>query len=98
MTTALLFAKHHNVVRVLNYTTRLAFAATQLAPETNVGGYINTCLDLIANTIGAVLALVFARMRNSSIARLQQVSDYYCRLPRARMHGIGGKPASEQRQ
>lgn len=42
------------------------FFATQLAPETNVGGYINTCLDLIANTIGAVLALVFARVRERS--------------------------------
>jgi putative membrane protein len=39
------------------------FAATQLASETGVGGYMNTCLDLVANMIGAILALVFLRIR-----------------------------------
>jgi len=41
----------------------IEFAATQLAAETGVGGYMNTCLDLVANMIGAILALVFLRIR-----------------------------------
>ncbi len=32
------------------------FLAMVLVPETNVGGYINTALDLIANLIGALVA------------------------------------------
>ena len=32
------------------------FAATLLVPETNVGGYLNTGWDLVANTLGATTA------------------------------------------
>lgn len=32
------------------------FAATLTVPETNVGGYVNTGWDLVANLVGAVLA------------------------------------------
>lgn len=32
------------------------FAATLLVPETNVGGYENTCWDLVANMTGALAA------------------------------------------
>ncbi len=32
------------------------FAATLLLPETNVGGYVNTGWDLVANLVGCVLA------------------------------------------
>jgi len=32
------------------------FAAVLLIPETNVGGYVNTGWDLVANTVGAVTA------------------------------------------
>lgn len=32
------------------------FAATLLVPETNVGGYLNTGWDLVANAIGATVA------------------------------------------
>lgn len=32
------------------------FAATLLVPETNVGGYLNTGWDLVANTVGATVA------------------------------------------
>jgi len=32
------------------------FAATLLVPETNVGGYVNTGWDLVANTVGSLLA------------------------------------------
>ena len=34
----------------------IEFAATLLVPETNVGGYLNTGWDLVANTTGATLA------------------------------------------
>jgi hypothetical protein len=34
------------------------FIATVTVPETNVGGYTNTSLDLVADLIGALLALV----------------------------------------
>lgn len=36
----------------------IEFAATLLLPETNVGGYLNTSLDLVANFIGAMVAAV----------------------------------------
>lgn len=35
----------------------IEFAATLLMPETNVGGYINTGWDLVANTVGAAIAM-----------------------------------------
>ncbi|GAB4343620.1 MAG: hypothetical protein Kow0099_22210 [Candidatus Abyssubacteria bacterium] len=38
------------------------FAATVLVPETGVGGYVNTSLDLVADLIGAVLALAVIRV------------------------------------
>jgi putative membrane protein len=37
------------------------FAATVLVPETGVGGYINTSLDLVADLIGAIIALFYIR-------------------------------------
>jgi hypothetical protein len=39
------------------------FAATLLVPETNVGGYLNTGWDLVANTTGATLAAVVISLR-----------------------------------
>lgn len=36
----------------------IEFAAVLLVPETNVGGYVNTALDLVFNALGAVLAMV----------------------------------------
>ena len=42
----------------------IEFAAVLSVPETNVGGYHNTALDLCFNALGAVLAmLVLARVR-----------------------------------
>ena len=38
------------------------FLVTVLVPETNVGGYLNTALDLVSNFIGAIGALVFIRL------------------------------------
>jgi len=39
------------------------FAATVIVPETGVGGYTNTSLDLVSDLVGAILALVVVRMR-----------------------------------
>jgi hypothetical protein len=36
----------------------IEFGATLILPETNVGGYLNTCLDLVANLIGVTVAAV----------------------------------------
>jgi len=41
----------------------LEFTATVLVPETNVGGYINTSLDLVFNSFGALCALVVISFR-----------------------------------
>lgn len=38
------------------------FAATLLVPETNVGGYLNTGWDLVANLVGAVVAVIAIRL------------------------------------
>ena len=37
--------------------------ATLLVPETNVGGYINTGWDLVANTVGATVAVCLIWLR-----------------------------------
>ncbi len=39
----------------------IEFAATLLVPETNVGGYLNTGWDLVANLVGASLAVILIR-------------------------------------
>lgn len=39
------------------------FTATVLMPETGVGGYVNTSLDLVADLVGALLALLLIRLR-----------------------------------
>ncbi len=41
----------------------IEFLATVLVPETGVGGYINTALDLVADLIGAIIALVYLRIK-----------------------------------
>ena len=45
------------------------FAATLLVPETNVGGYLNTGWDLVANTTGAVTAALLISMSAARPAR-----------------------------
>ena len=37
----------------------LEFIATVFVPETGVGGYINTSLDLVADLIGGLIALIY---------------------------------------
>ena len=39
------------------------FAATAIVPKTGVGGYINTSLDLVADLMGALLALIYIRYK-----------------------------------
>lgn len=39
------------------------FIAVATFPETGVGGYFNTALDLVFNTIGAIIAVVFIHLR-----------------------------------
>jgi hypothetical protein len=41
----------------------IEFAATLLVPDTNVGGYRNTGWDLVANTVGALIAIMLIRFR-----------------------------------
>ncbi|MEK6848415.1 MAG: DUF2238 domain-containing protein [Nanoarchaeota archaeon] len=45
----------------------LEFLATILAPETGVGGYVNTSLDIVADLIGALLAFAYIRLRKGEI-------------------------------
>ena len=40
----------------------IEFIATVLMPETGVGGYVNTALDLVADLVGAILAVVAIRL------------------------------------
>ena len=44
------------------------FAATVLVPDTNVGGYENTAIDIVANLLGAVLAIPLFK-RNQAACR-----------------------------
>lgn len=42
------------------------FVATLTMPETNVGGYVNTGWDLVANTVGATVAVLLIRQFDRS--------------------------------
>ena len=39
------------------------FAATVVVPETGVGGYTNTSLDLVSDLVGAVFAMIIIRTK-----------------------------------
>ena len=39
------------------------FAAVVAFPQTGVGGYYNTALDLVFNMLGAIIAVVFIHLR-----------------------------------
>lgn len=41
----------------------IEFLVTVIVPESGVGGYINTSLDLCANLLGALLAIIYIRLR-----------------------------------
>jgi putative membrane protein len=40
----------------------IEFAAVVVSPSTGVGGYVNTLLDLLFNTLGAVSGAVIHRL------------------------------------
>ena len=40
----------------------IEFSAVLMVPDTNVGGYYNTALDLVFNALGAVIAMVLVRV------------------------------------
>lgn len=46
----------------------IEFAATLLVPETNVGGYLNTGWDLVANLAGVVIAATLIHVGNRGTA------------------------------
>ncbi len=45
--------------------------ATAIVPETGVGGYLNTALDLIADLIGAILAMAVIRLINNKQVQVE---------------------------
>lgn len=45
----------------------IEFTAVVLMPETGVGGFINTSLDLVADFFGAVLAMIYIRLKKGEI-------------------------------
>ena len=45
----------------------IEFGVTVIVPETGVGGYNNTSLDLVADLIGAVIAVVYIKTRKGKI-------------------------------
>ncbi len=47
------------------------FIVSSSVPESNVGGYLNTCLDSVSDLIGAVLATVVIRLTNRSLFAAQ---------------------------
>ncbi len=46
----------------------IEFTITLLVPENNVGGYVNTAMDLVYNLLGAVLAAIWLRVHYSGAA------------------------------
>jgi hypothetical protein len=45
------------------FNETVEFLVTLCVQETNVGGYMNTSLDLVSNFIGAIAALLFIRLK-----------------------------------
>lgn len=49
----------------------IEFAATVLVPETGVGGYENTSLDMVADLIGAVMAMMIIHWKEKKHKRMK---------------------------
>ncbi len=45
----------------------MEFTATVLVPETGVGGYVNTSLDLVSDLLGGVLAMVYLWIKKGEV-------------------------------
>jgi uncharacterized membrane protein YjdF len=52
-------------VGALNEITE--FIAVVIMPQTSVGGYTNTALDLVSNLIGAIFAMIYIRIKKGKI-------------------------------
>lgn len=46
----------------------IEFAAVVLIPNTNVGGYMNTGWDLVSNATGALIALLYLRLKAGKVS------------------------------
>jgi len=42
------------------------FFVSVIVPQSGVGGYLNTALDLVSNFIGALIAMIFIRLKHKS--------------------------------
>lgn len=71
----------------------IEFAAVLTLPETNVGGYMNTGWDLVANTLGCLAAALVIRFRAGSQAARAMPHEIDPRRRRDAMAAI--KPDSE---
>jgi len=45
----------------------IEFLATVIVPETGVGGFINSSMDLVADLIGAILAMIYIRVKKGNL-------------------------------
>ena len=45
----------------------IEFFATMIIPQTGVGGYINTSMDLVADFVGAIIAVFWIRIKNGRL-------------------------------
>ena len=45
----------------------IEFIATVIMPQTGVGGFVNTSLDLVSDLIGAIIAMIIIRARNGKL-------------------------------
>lgn len=47
----------------------IEFMTVLLSPETGVGGYYNTMIDMVFNTLGAIAAIIFIHYRMKRVAK-----------------------------
>jgi hypothetical protein len=45
----------------------IEFIAVILVPETGVGGYINVAMDLVADLVGAIIAMIWIRLKKGKL-------------------------------
>lgn len=45
----------------------IEFTAVVIVPETGVGGFVNSSLDLVSDLIGAVLAMIYIRIKKGNL-------------------------------
>ena len=52
----------------------LEFVTSLIVPESGVGGYLNTSLDLVSNLIGAILAMFIIRLTNGNLLEKETIT------------------------